>query len=179
MRVYITDLEAYNKGYLVGEWYTLPMSEDSLCECIEDVLYKGRNVCGDTQHHEEVFITDYEADITINEHDDLYSLNILAELMEELTEDNILKLKLLSYEGYNEREVLTKGLDTYNAEVYDYSSSTSFTDVYEMLAYDLVEEGVFGLIPSHLENYIDYGAIGRDLSVEYTEFQHGVLGRVA
>jgi len=52
MKIYITDLEAYNNGHLVGEWYTLPISEDDL-----------------------------------------------------------LKLKLLTYEGYNEREVLTKGLD--------------------------------------------------------------------
>ena len=34
MRVYITDLEAYNNGHLVGAWYQLPMNEDLLVESI-------------------------------------------------------------------------------------------------------------------------------------------------
>jgi len=32
MRVFITDLEAYNNGELVGGWYSLPMNEDLLAE---------------------------------------------------------------------------------------------------------------------------------------------------
>lgn len=67
---------------------------------------------------------------------------------------------------------------SYEVDIYDYSSDTSFTDVYELLAYDFVADGVFGVIPSHLENYIDYSAIGRDLSADYTEFEHGIVGRV-
>ncbi|MCJ7765516.1 MAG: antirestriction protein ArdA, partial [Thiovulaceae bacterium] len=80
---------------------------------------------------------------------------------------------------YNEREVIDTGLDSYEVDIYDYSSSTSFRDVYEMLAYDMVDEGLFGEIPNHLQNYIDYSAIGRDLSMDYTEFEHGILGRIA
>ena len=179
MNIYITDLDAYNNGYLVGDWYTLPMDEDSLCECNEDVLYRGRKACNDTHYHEETFITDYEAPIPIEEYDDIYKLNELAQAMEEYTEEDYLKLKLLSYEGYNEREVILKGIDTYDAIIYDYSEDTSFTDVYELLAYDLVQEGCFGAIPQHLENYIDYDSIGRDLSYDYTEFEPNILGRIA
>ena len=179
MKIYITDLEAYNNGHLVGEWYTLPMGEDSLCECIEDVLYRGRNECKHKHHHEEVFITDYEAEITIDEYDDLYKLNELAGYLDGIGEDDLLKLKLLTYEGYNEREVLTKGLDQYEVDIHDYSADTSFTDVYELLAYDFVADGLFGEVPAHLENYLDYSAIARDLSADYTEFEHAILGRVA
>ena len=179
MKIYITDLEAYNNGHLVGEWYTLPMGEDSLCECIEDVLYRGRNECKHQHHHEEVFITDYEADITISEYDCIYRLNELAGYLDGIGEDDLLKLKLLTYEGYNEREVLTKGLDQYEVDIHDYSADTSFTDVYELLAYDFVADGLFGEVPAHLENYLDYSAIGRDLSADYTEFEHAILGRVA
>lgn len=32
-----------------------------------------------------------------------------------------------------------------------------------------VDEGLFGEIPDHLVHYIDYDAIARDLSIEYTE----------
>ena len=37
------------------------------------------------------------------------------------------------------------------------------------LAEQFVEEGLFGEIPEHLANYIDYDAIARDLSVDYSE----------
>lgn len=179
MRIYITDLEAYSNGYLVGAWLELPMQDKTLAEAMEEVLYRGRNECKHKHHHEEVFITDYEADITISEYDNIYRINELAGYLDGISSNDLLKLKLLSYEGYNEREVLTNGLDSYEVDIYDYSSDTSFTDVYELLAYDLVSDGVFGVIPSHLENYIDYSAIGRDLAVDYVEFEHAILGRVA
>ena len=143
------------------------------------MLYRGRDACKHQEHHEEVFITGYEADITISEYDNIYRLNKLAECLDGITEDDLLKLKLLSHEGYNEREVLIKGLSSYDVDIYDYSSDTSFTDVYELLAYDFVADGLFGEVPKHLENYIDYAAIGRDLSADYTEFEHAILGRVA
>ena len=46
-------------------------------------------------------------------------------------------------------------------------------DLYEFdtlcdLAEHLVDEGLFGEIPSHLVNYIDYDLIARDLSMEYS-----------
>lgn len=37
------------------------------------------------------------------------------------------------------------------------------------LAEQFVDEGLFGDIPAHLTNYIDYDAIARDLSVDYNE----------
>lgn len=179
MRIYITDLEAYNNGYLVGEWLDLPIDIDRLVVVIQEVLERGMITCKHKHEHEELFISDYEAEISIDEYDNIYKLNELAELLDGLSDDDLLKLKLLAYEGYNEREVLINGIDSYDADIYDYSSDTSFTDVYELLAYDLVQEGLFSAIPSHLENYIDYAAIGRDLSMEYTEFEHGIVGRVA
>ena len=178
MRIYITDLEAYNNGYLVGSWLDLPMDENILAEAMEEVLGRGRNECKHKYHHEEAFITDYEADISISEYEDIYRLNELAEYLEGMNNDDLLKFKLLSYEGYNEREVLSNGLNNYDVDIYDYSLNTSFTDVYELLANELVSEGLFGDIPTYLENYIDYSAIGKDLSYDYTEFEHGILGRV-
>lgn len=51
-------------------------------------------------------------------------------------------------------------------------------DIYECnsmkeLAEQFVDEGLFGDIPSHLENYIDYDAIARDLEVDYSETRIG------
>lgn len=179
MELYITDLDAYNQGCLYGKWIVLPMSETELAEVIEDVLCGGASECEDTECHEEVFISDYDSEIVIGEYDDIYRLNELAEAMEDFSDDDLLKLKFLAYEGYNERDVIDNGLETYEVDIYDYSTDTSFTDVYELLAIDMVNDGLFGDVPSNFENYIDYSAIGRDLSMDYTEFEHGILGRVA
>ena len=179
MRIYITDLESYNNGHLIGRWVTLPLGEDTLCEINEDILYEGRKACKHTQHHEETFITDYDAEIAISEHDDIYRLNKLAEAMKNFTEDERLKLRLLSCEGYNEREVIDSGLETYEVDIYDYRDNTSFTDTFELLAQDFVDEGVFGEVPKLLENYIDYELIARDLRIDYTEFEPNVIGRAA
>lgn len=176
MDIFITDLSAYNSGFLVGKWITLPLSGFELAQAISEVLNEGE-IISDSQNHKEIFITDSE--LLIGEYDDIYRLNELAEIIVNFTDDDLLKLKLLSHEGYNERDVIDNGLDTYEVEIYDYSSSTSFTDVYELLAQDLVDDGCFGDIPKSLEYYIDYSAIGRDLSYDYTEFEHAILGRIA
>lgn len=47
-------------------------------------------------------------------------------------------------------------------------------DLYEMdnlreLAEHFVEEGLFGEIPKHLQNYLDYDAIARDLGMDFNE----------
>ena len=47
-------------------------------------------------------------------------------------------------------------------------------DIYECdcmreLAESFVDEGLYGAIPDHLANYIDYDAIARDLSMDFTE----------
>ena len=47
-------------------------------------------------------------------------------------------------------------------------------DLYEVgsireLAEQFVDEGLFGDIPEHLANYIDYDAIARDLAADYSE----------
>ena len=178
IKIYLTDLSAYNEGHLIGKWIELPLTPFELSQAVSEVLSEGEEASG-SEDHEETFITDYEADISIDEYDDIYRLNELAETMNSYNNEDLLKLQLLSYEGYDEREVMSKGLDTYEVEIHDYSGDKSFTDVYELLAHDLVSEGAFGVIPSHLENYIDYSAIGRDLSMDYTEFDHAILGRIA
>jgi antirestriction protein len=176
--IFITDLQAYNEGFLSGKWIRLPLAKDKLSEAIYEVLREGELASG-SESHEEVFITDYEAEILIGEYDDIYRLNELAEAMEEYSDDDLLKFKFLIHEGFNEREVIDNGVENYDVDIYDYSSDTSFTDVYELLAQDMVEEGLFGCVPPSFENYIDYSAIGRDLSYDYTEFEDGILGRVA
>lgn len=181
LKVYITDLSAYNIGRLVGRWVELP--HDNLDIEIRAILQEGQQICKDHLPHEEWFITDFEWEddgmakaYNVGEYSDVYHLNIIAEELSTLSDFEQLQVQFLLYEGYDFDYAIRNYGDV---TVYDYRSSSSFKDVYELLAEDLVEEGCFGEIPVHLANYIDYSAIGRDLSVDYTEFEDGVLGRAS
>lgn len=49
-------------------------------------------------------------------------------------------------------------------------------DLYELdnlkdLAEQFVEEGLYGVIPASIQNYIDYDAIARDLGMDYSEIR--------
>ena len=177
MKIYITDLEAYNNGYLVGEWIEFPMSEDEVSEAIKNVLFKGQKACNDNYLHEEVFITDYEADMNIKEYDNIYVLNEIAQALENFDEDELLKFKFLASQGYKERDIIENGLDTYDVEIYDFRNNTSFTDTFELLAMQFIDDGVYGVIPENLESYIDYEKIARDLRMDYCEFESRVIAR--
>lgn len=63
MRVYIVNLEAYNEGKPIGDWFTLPVDYDELKERIE---------LKDT--YEEYAIHDYELPFHIDEHTPLEEL---------------------------------------------------------------------------------------------------------
>ncbi|WP_151901287.1 antirestriction protein ArdA [Sulfurimonas hydrogeniphila] len=171
MRVYITDLEAYNNGHLVGSWYDLPMNEDLLTEAIENELQRGKEVCESKHNHEEYFITDYECDyIKIGEYDSLTKLNKIAEKIEKLEKQEQAAIKLM----------LENALapDINNAiENIDNFICTGESKM-EDIAYNYLEEtGALQNLPENLQNYFDYEAFGRDMEIEgsYYEDNEGIL----
>jgi antirestriction protein len=181
LKIYLTDLAAYNNGFLIGEWVSLPLDPAKLTYKIREILVEGQLQCKSSQHHEEWFITDYEWEddlslLKVDEYADVFALNDLVDELSSLDEHELLQVQFLLYEGYDMRYSIDNHDDV---SIYDYRSSNSFKDVYELLAEDLVDEGCFGEIPANLINYIDYSAIGRDLSFDYTEFDHGLLGRAS
>jgi len=161
MRVYITDLEAYNNGHLVGAWYQLPMNEDLLAESIENVLQEGKNICGDSHFHEEYFITDYECDyMEIEEYSNLTKLNEIAEAMVSIDDDGVKAINFL-IENQFVKDIF-KAIESYEEDVRIYEDSSM-----EDIAYDLIEECYsFENIPDIITNNIDYEKIGRDLAIE-------------
>ncbi|WP_307374309.1 antirestriction protein ArdA [Peteryoungia aggregata] len=52
--------------------------------------------------------------------------------------------------------------DDFDVDIYE-------EDSMKALAERFVDDGLFGEIPDHLAHYIDYDAIARDLSMDYTE----------
>jgi len=171
MKVYITDLEAYNNGHLVGAWYELPMNEDLLAESIENELQKGKSVCGSEHHHEEYFITDFECDyMKIGEYDSLTNLNEIAQKMEDLEEDERTAVKLILDNG------VAKNLDAAIEQVENLicTGETKMEDV----AHSYIENtGALQNMPESLQFYFDYEALGRDMEINGTYFEddEGVL----
>jgi len=170
MKVFITDLEAYNNGLLVGNWYTLPMDEDLLAESIEDVLNLGRKALKSEHYHEEYFITDFECEyMDIEEYEDLAKLNGIAETMEALEDTEKTAVSLLLENGVvnDLDEAIEKKDDIFC------TGETSMEDV----AYNYIEETGALKDMGNLSFYFDYEKLGRDMDIEgsYYEDDEGVI----
>lgn len=164
MEIFITDLAAYNNGYLIGEWISLPMDEDDLKAKIDEILTIGAKACRDDEH-EEIFLTDYECDyLEIGEFDNPFKLNEMAEQADEL----------------NDHEVKMVGFLLRNGLVKDFSEALEkYEDViihenctFQDIAYDFVNE-CYNLndLPSIISNNIDYESIGRQMEMEGNYFE--------
>jgi antirestriction protein len=143
-RVWFGSLAAYNAGRLVGCWVSLPADDESLRS-----LYNRYSNNG--QH--DVFIADYEAPIKVGEYDCIFKLNDIAAAYTDLTDDDQEKLLYLLGNGYGFDEAMG---NLENVIITPYRS-------YKEMAEAFVDDGLYGEIPKHLESYIDYEAIGRDL----------------
>lgn len=165
LNIYLTDLSAYNKGYLIGEWINLP--NGNLGQALEKILKSGEALCflecGYYELHEEYFITDYEweeVDIfSVSEYENLKELNSKLELLQNLslTEQKIVKF-LLEQNLVNDIPDAISKID----DVVIYENS-SLSDV----AYDLINECYdIDKLPSIITNNIDYDSIANDLEIE-------------
>lgn len=167
LKIYITDLAAYNEGFLSGEWVSLPMGEDELNEKIKEVLSVGSALC-ENEEHEEFFITDYEFETEfsfaeVGEYSNPFTLNETAESLSDLVEGDMKRVSyLIDNCGYD----LAAALEKYEDVI-----------IYEdMRLIDVVEEYVnetvdFTNIPSLIANNIDYESIKVDFEIsgEYEE----------
>ena len=127
LNIYIANLTAYNSGYLVGEWLSLPATEEEIAETLE------RIGCG--ENGAEHAIHDYESDfdIHIDEYDDIDELNELAQELADL--DEYEQNKVFAY-----LEAISSNIDEAfrHADCCElYENCESLED----LAYELVSEG--------------------------------------
>ena len=170
LKVYITDLAAYNSGYLIGEWISLPMEKEELELSIKKILSQGEDVCK-YGTHEEYFITDYEWEevtfFSVGEYENLYLLNKnLIHIKEEIEPSQYKNVKILLEHG------LVKNLDEAienidNLIVYENSSMRDIAEEYINEFVDL--NGYHSLIVNH----IDYEGIGEELENSGNYFKDG------
>lgn len=155
LKIFLTNLGKYNEGELVGEWISLPISEEEL-EAVKERI-------GINEQYEEWFITDYETDITgveVGEYDNLEELNELAETLEELDDADRIAVQAMLSEGFEFDDTVKKASDGDYMIYYD-------CDNMEDVAREYADEtGLLSSIPENLQNYFDFEAYGRDMSFE-------------
>lgn len=168
LKIFFTDLAAYNNGYLAGEWLTLPLEIEELEANIKDVLAKGEQLCKDGIH-EEWFITDYEWEdvsiFSVDEYENIYTLNEKIKLIDESIEPWQHRIvKVLLDNGL--ADTIEDAIDKVD-EVIVYENST-MADIAEQYIEEYTDlNGYHPLVIHH----IDYEGIGRDLELEGNFFR--------
>ena len=179
LNIYITDLAAYNKGFLLGEWISLPMDDDELKQAIEKVLRGGEAICAieyGYEEHEEYFITDWEFEdglelFEVGEYSSPYTLNKELQQIEEEGSNRLKELAFLLTEGFaiDVEDALEKLDDVIVHE------DQTMNDV----AFNLMDElyGVDYKLPAIIANNIDYDGIAYELEIQgnYTVINNDVI----
>lgn len=149
IRIYVACLASYNAGILHGTWIDVSGDVDDMREQIDNMLAASRQCDA-----EEWAIHDYEAPFSIDEYESLDDLARIADLYDQ------------------HGDVFEAALEI-NGEDIDYAEKMvdCFVGTYDDwsdMAYEYVEEGLFGDIADNIKGYIDYERLGRDLSFDYS-----------
>ncbi len=168
LKLYITDLSAYNNGFLVGEWITLPMSGKELYLAIQQVLSEGEYVCQSNSSHEEVFITDYEwvglELFNVGEYDSPWDANDDVGKLSELSESKKKAVAFLLNQQitYDVDDAIGKADDVIIHE----------NQTLEDVAYELLQEYYkVDKLPPLIANHIDYEGVAKELDYDGTYFE--------
>jgi hypothetical protein len=166
--IFLTDLAAYNEGFLSGKWIELPIDEEELKEEIKNVLETGlreakeNNLCCCSEH-EEYFITDYEGFSSLNEYEDIFklneNLNELIDLQNSYSIDDEILQELLNY--FENIEDVKDIIEEGNYRIYyDVNNSSD-------ICYQDYREGLYGELGNdYLSRYIDFDQMGSDRELE-------------
>ena len=163
MRVFITDLAAYNSMELVGKWVELGIEEEELSQTIKEILEWGEKVCKDGTIHQEYFLTDWDGEefFQVGEYTNVYELNKEVARFNELNLDDSQK-KCVSF-LMSEKIVsnLDEALEKYEDCLF--YENISFID----LAYEIVDEqGMLDGLSQFISNYFDYEKFASDLELD-------------
>ncbi len=145
-RIYVACLAAYNNGYLHGQWIEANQDKDDIYSEIQKMLSKSP-----IPNSEEWAIHDYEGfmGLRLSESEDIATVAEIAVMLEEHGEA---WAKFAEYEGV-EYATLERFEEAYAGQ----------WDSEEDFAEDLANETME--IPKHLEYYIDYEKLARDLFI--------------
>jgi antirestriction protein len=147
IKIYVADLAAYNNGKLHGVWIDATQELDDIQDQINEMLENSPEELA-----EEWAIHDYEGfgSYSVSEYEGIQSLHEIACFIEEHGE---IGSELLSHFGDDLDDARKSIEENYSG---CYSSLADY-------AQELTEST--GDIPKHLEFYIDYERMGRDMEL--------------
>lgn len=157
-KIYLSNLSAYTRGILKGEWLTLPCSPDELQAVIKRVL----------GNDEEFFITDYDLPFSISEYENLIELNYTIQELQELNSDPEELTALFKSSTCGDWKETAKKIIDGDFTILEVTNNTleSGSDI----AYKLYDEGYIlflGEIPENLIDYIDWDHVWRECNIAY------------
>jgi len=158
---YITDLSAYNQGFLIGEWVELGIDEEELNQIFNKIFRLGEEACGD-ENHEEYFLTDWDTEfLDVGEYSNVYELNREVARLNELNLDDSQKKCVSFLMSENIVSNLDEAIEKYeDCLIYE---DMSFLD----LAFELVDEqGILDGLSQFISNYFDYEKFASDLELD-------------
>ena len=173
LQVYITDLAAYNKGFLFGELTTLPMNPKELQKVVDKVLRGGEAICAieyGYEKHEEYFITDYEwmrhEFFDIDEYHNIHDLNDTLLDLQFRSENELQAIAFLLSQG------LAVDIENAIAKVDDVIIHENCT--MKDLAYEILNQ-CYGVdrLPPIIANNIDYERVASEMEYDACYFEVG------
>ena len=157
---YVTNLGKYNEGRLVGEFLKFPTTTEEVQALLKRIGIDG-------VRYEEIFITDYEVNISglydcLGEYESIDELNYLASLISEMDQSDREKFEAVIDSGEYTGSVkelinLAQNLDCF--EFYP-----GVTDD-ETLGRIYVEDMELLDVPDNVLPYFDFEAYGRDMRI--------------
>lgn len=160
---YVTNLGKYNEGHLVGEWVKFPATRERMADVMAKIGIGQKRPDGSV--YEEVFITDYDCNISsltkyLHEYSNINELNYLAEKIDEIDDFDRNKFNAVIESGEGIKGIadiinLTDNLDNYNLIN---AGSDEELGIYLISNEDKK-------VPDWLDGYIDYEAYGRDYAI--------------
>ncbi|MCY8228837.1 antirestriction protein ArdA [Bacillus spizizenii] len=172
IKIYVANLGKYNEGESVGKWFTLPVDLEEIRVAIGVAHYdEDENFIPYVEEngvtYEEWAIHDHEAPFSISAYASIEKLNEIAELIEDREDHEIEAISEIFGTDLSDFEKGFGAID--DGEVRFYFDCGSMKDV----AYEIYEQtGQLAEITKHIEEfYIDFEAIGRDMSTEGSFFE--------
>jgi antirestriction protein len=165
MKIFVSNLSAYNNGKVVGEWIELPLDEDELQEKIDAILESWND---GISLSEEFAIHDYELPFKVSENEDVFKINEKCEKLSNVDHlDEWLVEAIL--ENFHDSDEAFEIIE--NEEFRIYNNCSDMSEV----AYQVYDEnGMLAEIEKVLSSfYVDWDAIGRDMEIEGTFIQAG------
>ena len=160
IKIFVTNLGKYNEGYLVGEWLTLPATDEEIAATLEKIGISDKpDALG--RYYEEYFITDYESDIDgfrCGEYDSIDELNEIAEKFSDADPEQVAAALYFSSNFEEAADILD--------DIVYITTPGTFETEEEAIGYYYAEEACCLDIPENLKNYFDYERYGRDIMID-------------